>query len=88
MGERNCRLKAGTAHLLLDPPADHRHALQTVMACRVGKDIYCENPLSKTIHEGRRMVETARETQREQITNLPEANQLLHYEYRKPWTLD
>ena len=24
----------------------------------------------------------------ERITNCPDANQLLHYEYRKPWTLD
>ena len=24
----------------------------------------------------------------EKITNNPEANNLLHYEYRKPWTLD
>ncbi|MDY0164992.1 MAG: Gfo/Idh/MocA family oxidoreductase [Thermoguttaceae bacterium] len=43
---------------------DHWHAIQTVMACRAGKDVYCEKPLSKTIHEGRRMVETARETNR------------------------
>ena len=26
--------------------------------------------------------------EREQITNNPDANNLLHYEYRKPWTLD
>ena len=43
---------------------DHWHALQTIMACRAGKDVYCEKPLSKTIHEGRRMVEVARQTKR------------------------
>ena len=43
---------------------DHWHALQTIIACRAGKDVYCEKPLSKTIHEGRRMVEVARSTGR------------------------
>ncbi len=43
---------------------DHWHALQTVMACRAGKDVYCEKPLSKTIREGRKMVQVARETGR------------------------
>ncbi|NLY00825.1 MAG: Gfo/Idh/MocA family oxidoreductase [Rhodopirellula sp.] len=43
---------------------DHWHAIQTVMSCRAGKDVYCEKPLSKTIHEGRKMVEVARETGR------------------------
>jgi len=43
---------------------DHWHALQTVMACRSGKDVYVEKPLSVTIHEGRRMVDVARETGR------------------------
>lgn len=43
---------------------DHWHAIQTIMACKAGKDVYCEKPLSKTIHEGRRMVEVARTTKR------------------------
>lgn len=41
---------------------DHWHAIQTVEACRAGKDVYVEKPLSITIAEGRRMVEVARET--------------------------
>jgi predicted dehydrogenase len=28
------------------------------------------------------------DAQAERITNIPEANELLHYEYRKPWSLD
>jgi predicted dehydrogenase len=39
---------------------DHWHALQTVAACRSGKDVYCEKPLSVTIREGRAMVAAAR----------------------------
>ncbi len=35
---------------------DHWHALMTVGAIRAGKDVYVEKPLSKTIHEGRAMV--------------------------------
>src|SRR5579871_1445954 len=43
---------------------DHWHAIMTVLACRAGKDVYVEKPLSITIREGRRMVEVARETKR------------------------
>jgi predicted dehydrogenase len=39
---------------------DHWHALQTVMACQAGKDVYVEKPISVAVQEGRRMVEAAR----------------------------
>ena len=43
---------------------DHWHALQCVDACRAGKDVYVEKPLSLTISEGRQMVRVAKETGR------------------------
>jgi predicted dehydrogenase len=43
---------------------DHWHALMFVDACKAGKDVYVEKPLSLTVVEGRRMVEVAQETKR------------------------
>ncbi|HJZ94662.1 MAG TPA: Gfo/Idh/MocA family oxidoreductase [Gemmataceae bacterium] len=43
---------------------DHWHALMTVHACRAGKDVYVEKPLSLVVAEGRAMVKAARDTKR------------------------
>ncbi len=43
---------------------DHWHALQFIQACRAGKDVYVEKPLSLTIGEGRKMAAVASETDR------------------------
>jgi predicted dehydrogenase len=39
---------------------DHWHALQTILACRSGKDVYVEKPTSLRVREGRAMVNSAR----------------------------
>lgn len=43
---------------------DHWHALMTIDACRAGKDVYCEKPLTLTIGDGLAMVKAARDTKR------------------------
>lgn len=43
---------------------DHWHALMTIDACKAGKDVYCEKPLTLVISEGKPMIEAARKYQR------------------------
>ena len=43
---------------------NHWHALSTIWACEAGKDVYCEKPACYNVHEGERMIEVARKTQR------------------------
>ncbi len=39
---------------------DHWHALVSVMACQAGKDVYCQKPLSLTVHDGQQMIQAVR----------------------------
>jgi len=41
---------------------DHWHTAMTVAACRAGKDIYCEKPLTLTIDEGKLLTRVVQET--------------------------
>jgi predicted dehydrogenase len=40
---------------------DHWHAIQTLDACRAGKDIYLEKPVTFTINEGKAIVKAVRD---------------------------
>jgi predicted dehydrogenase len=43
---------------------DHWHAIPVLAACKAGKDIYCQKPLSLTIAEGRAMSDAVKKHQR------------------------
>ncbi len=62
---------------------DHWHALQCTDACRAGKDVYVEKPLSLKIREGRRMVEVARETNRVVQVGLHRRSGQIFYDLEK-----
>jgi predicted dehydrogenase len=50
------------AALIIVP--DHWHGIMTIAACKAGKDVYCEKPLSLTIDQGKEMVKAVRKYNR------------------------
>ena len=55
--------KKGIDVVLIGTP-DHWHAKMLIDACRAGKDVYCEKPLTLTVAEGQRVCDVVRETGR------------------------
>ena len=57
-------LKRKDVDVLLIAAPDHWHAKMLVDACRAGKDVYCEKPLTLTIDEGRLIRDVVKQTRR------------------------
>ena len=66
----DCRMVADFREVLADPSVDavliatpdHWHAIQSIMAMKAGKHVYCQKPMSLGISEGKEMARVAKET--------------------------
>ena len=66
----DCRMVADFRDVLADPSVDavliatpdHWHAIQSVMAMKAGKSVYCQKPMSLGVSEGQVMARVAKET--------------------------
>ena len=66
----DCRMVADFREVLDDPTIDavliatpdHWHAIQSVMAMKAGKHVYCQKPMTLGISEGKEMVRVAKDT--------------------------
>jgi myo-inositol 2-dehydrogenase / D-chiro-inositol 1-dehydrogenase len=57
-------LKQGNVDVVTIGAPDHWHVAMAIDACRAGKDVYVEKPLSLTIDEGKQLRQVAQETGR------------------------
>ena len=65
---KDCRMVADFREVLADPTIDavliatpdHWHALQSVLAMKAGKHVYCQKPMSLGVREGQEMVRVAK----------------------------
>ena len=53
--------KVDIVHIATPP---HWHALQAIEAAKAGKDIWCEKPMTRTIGEGKKVMEAVRQNSR------------------------
>ena len=57
-------LGRGNIDVVLIGAPDHWHARMLIDACRAGKDVYCEKPLTLTVAEGTKICDAVKETKR------------------------
>ncbi len=57
-------LKRKDVDVVLIGAPDHWHTKMVIDACRAGKDVYCEKPLTLTIDEGKQLTKVVQETGR------------------------